>query len=282
VFGVRGDLGLNLTVYGPTRPLHSGHYGNWAPNPNAMLIHLLASMRDAEGRITISGFYDDVRPLSQAERAAIAAVPAVEAQLQGELRLGHTEGGAGARLLERIALPALNLSGLSGGLTGTGSANIIVPLAAAYLDFRLVPAQTPDRVRALVERHIAAQGFHVVQVEPDSATRRDHPRLARLEWGSGYPAARTPIETPAVEALLRAVDGTIGARIIRVPTGGGSLPLYHFAEVLRAPFVILPMVNHDNNQHGENENLRLQNLWDGIELFAGMLERIGRDWRPVP
>jgi acetylornithine deacetylase/succinyl-diaminopimelate desuccinylase-like protein len=246
------------------------------------LIHLLASMRDEEGRITIPGFYDDVRPLAAAERAAIAAVPAVEGQLQAELRLGRTEGGGGASLLERIALPALNVSGLSGGLTGPGSANLIVPEATAYLDFRLVPAQTPEGVRTLVERHLARQGFHVVHASPDSATRRAHPRLIRVAWGAGYPAARTAIDAPAVEPLLRAVDATIGGRIIRVPTSGGSLPLYHFAEVLATPFVILPIVNHDNNQHGENENLRLQNLWDGIELFAGMLDRIGREWRPVP
>jgi acetylornithine deacetylase/succinyl-diaminopimelate desuccinylase-like protein len=100
-----------------------------------------------------------------------------------------------------------------------------------------------------------------------------------VTWGAGYPAARTQLDEPAVQALLRAVDGGMGRRLIRVPTAGGSLPLYHLQEVLGAPFVMLPMVNHDNNQHGENENLRLQNLWDGIELFASLLHRIGREWQ---
>lgn len=282
VFGVRGSLGVNLTVYGPYRPLHSGHYGNWAPNPNVDLIHLVASLRDQEGRITIPGFYDDVRPIGEAERRAFATVPPVEEQLRGELRLGRTEGGPAANLLERIALPALNVSGLSGGLTGPGSANLIPREAVAYLDFRLVPAQTPERVRALVERHLAHQGFHIARSPPDSALRRAHPRVIRLEWGDGYPAARTALDHPAARALLAAADAALETRLIRVPTLGGSLPLYHFEQVLGSPFVILPIVNHDNNQHGENENLRLQNLWDGIELYAGVLGRLGALWPAVP
>jgi acetylornithine deacetylase/succinyl-diaminopimelate desuccinylase-like protein len=282
VFGVRGDVGVTLTVYGPARPLHSGHYGNWAPNPSVALIHLLAGMRDPDGRITIPGFHDDVVPLTDAEREAIARVPPVEDQLRAELQLGRTEGGPGSALLERIALPALNVSGLSGGLTGARGANLIPPEASAFLDFRLVPAQTPERLRALVEAHVARQGFHVVHEEPDSATRRAHPRIARFDWGEGYPAARTSLDAPAARALLTAAAGAAGRPLIRVPTSGGSLPLFHFEQVLGAPFVILPIVNHDNNQHGENENLRLANLWAGIELYAGVLARLGPVWGPAP
>ena len=281
VFGVRGVTGLDLTVYGPIRPLHSGHYGNWAPNANAMLVHLLASMRDTEGRITIAGFMDDVVPLSAAERDALRSIPAVESQLIGEFRIGRTEGSP-ASLAEAIALPALNMSGLSGGRAAGGGANVIVPEAAAYLDFRLVPNQTPERIRALVERHIRAQGYHIVSETPDSATRRAHPRIVRLNWLSGYPSARTAVDGPGSRALLTAVDEFLGAPIMRVPTLGGSLPLSVFVEVLGAQFAVLPIVNHDNNQHGENENLRLQNLWDGIELYAGVLARMGKVWQQVP
>jgi len=282
VFGARGDVGLNLTVYGPRRPLHSGHYGNWAPNPNVELIHLLASMRAEDGRITIDGYYDDVAPLSPAEREAISAVPPVEAQLIGELRLGRSEGRPGATLLEQLALPAMNVSGLSGGLTGPGSANLIVSRATAFLDLRMVPDQTPAVVRQLIERHIARQGFHIVTEEPDSATLRSHPKVIRLSWGSGYPAAKTALDSPAAEALIRAADRSMGKPLVRVPTLGGSAPLYLLGEVLGSPFALLPIVNHDNNQHGENENLRLANLWDGIELYAGVLARLGSAWAPQP
>ncbi|MDX2057437.1 MAG: M20/M25/M40 family metallo-hydrolase [Gemmatimonadales bacterium] len=281
VFGVRGVIGANLTVFGPSRPLHSGHYGNWAPNPNVMMVHLLASLRDLEGRITIPGFYDDVVAPTAAEREAYRAMPAVDRQLIGELRLGRTENEP-ASLAEQLALPALNLSGLAGGRAGSGGANLIGAEASAYLDFRLVPNQTVDRVRSLVEGHVRRQGFHVVATPPDSATRRTHPKIAMLTWSGGYPAARTGLDSPGSRAMLAAADGVLGRSIIRVPTLGGSLPLADFVEVLGARFAILPIVNHDNNQHGENENLRLQNLWDGIELYAGVLARMGREWQSVP
>ena len=281
VFGVRGVIGADLTIYGAIRPLHSGHYGNWAPNPNAMMVHLLASMRDTEGRITIPGYYDDVAPLSAAERAAFRSMPAVEGQLVGELELGRTEG-APATLAEQLALPALNLSGLSGGRASGGGANVIVPASNAYLDFRLVPDQTPAKVEALVEGHLERQGFHVVRTEPDSATRRAYPKIARVVWSGGYAAARTGLDSPGARAMLAAADEILGHPIIRVPTLGGSLPLADFVDVLGVRFAILPIVNHDNNQHGENENLRLQNLWDGIELYGGVLARMGQQWGAVP
>ncbi len=281
VFGVRGAVGANLTIYGPARPLHSGHYGNWAPNPNGLMVHLLASMRDTEGRINIPGFYDDVAPLTEADRTAFRSIPAVEEQLAGELRLGRTEG-APASLAEQLALPALNLSGLSGGRAAGGGANVIVAESEAYLDFRLVPTQTPSRVRSLVEDHMRRQGFHVVESAPDSATRRRFPKIIRVAWSSGYPAARTGLDSPGSRALLAAADQALGHPIIRVPTLGGSLPLADFVDILQVPFAILPIVNHDNNQHAENENLRLQNLWDGIELYGGVLARMGREWRQIP
>ncbi len=281
VFGVRGVIGVNLTVYGPSRPLHSGHYGNWAPNPNAMMVHLLASMRDTEGRITIPGFYDDVTNLTDAEREALRAIPTVERQLVGELRLGRTEGSP-ATLAEQLALPALNMSGISGGLGDGRGANVIVPESRAYLDFRLVPDQSPDRVRRLVEAHLQRLGFHVMSEEPDSTARRRYPRIVRVAWSGGYPAARTSLDHPGARAMLAAADASLGRPLIRVPTLGGSLPLADFVAVLGSPFAILPIVNHDSNQHGENENLRLQNLWDGIELYAGVLARMGREWQPIP
>lgn len=277
-FGVRGVTGLNLTVFGPTRPLHSGHYGNWAPNPNLLLAHLLASMRDPDGRITIDGYSDDVRPLSAAERQALAAVPSTDDALRREFGLAATEAG-NAPLWERIMLPALNVSGLQGGLTGSGSANLIGTEASAYLDFRLVPNQTPDRVHQLVEAHLAQQGFHVLRDLPDSATRLRYPRLARVQWGQGYPALRTAMDLPASRAVVRTAEQALGQPVIQLPSSGGSLGIYHFEEVLHAPLIFVPIVNHDNNQHGQDENLRLQNLWDGIELIAGLMARLGFEWR---
>jgi acetylornithine deacetylase/succinyl-diaminopimelate desuccinylase-like protein len=278
VFGVRGTMGLEMTVYGPTRQLHSGHYGNWAPNPAAMLTELIASMRDAEGRITIAGFAEDVRPISAAERAALRTIPNVDDALRRELRLARTEA-MGASLAERIMLPALNVRGLESGHVGAEAVNAIPTEARASIDFRLVPDQTPPRVRELTEVHLRGRGWHVVREEPDSATRLAHPRIVRLRWGQGYPATRTAIDLPVSRALLDVVAGATGQPPITVPTLGGSLPMHTFGEILGTPLIVLPMVNHDNNQHAANENLRLQNLWEGIELYAAVMASLGRSWQ---
>jgi acetylornithine deacetylase/succinyl-diaminopimelate desuccinylase-like protein len=280
-FGVRGVMGLNLTVYGPLRPLHSGHYGNWAPNPNVLMAHLIASLRDPEGRILIPGYYDDVRPVTAAERAAIAGIPPADEQLRRELGLARTEAD-NALLNDRILLPALNVGGLSGGRTGAGGANLIGTETSAYIDLRLVPDQTPARVRQLVEAHLAKQGWHIVRDAPDSTIRRLHARIVKVDWSdAGYPAFRTPLDLPVSRVLVQTASEALGQPILELPTSGGSLGIYHFAEVLKVPLVFVPIVNHDNNQHGQDENLRLQNLWDGIELIAGIVARMGLNWRPT-
>ena len=280
VYGVRGTMNFELTVYGPLRPLHSGHYGNWAPNPGLLLAQLITSMRDADGRILIAGIYDDVRPVTDAERRAIAAVPPPDEELRADLGLAATEAG-NAPLLERLMQPALNVQGIELARVGPGAANVISPFATAAFGVRLVPDMTVARVRELVTAHLVRQGWHVVDADPDLATRRAHPRIVRATFGDGsYRAQRTALDSPAAEALTRALQPALDQPLLHVPTSGGSLPLYHFVEVLNTPLISLPIVNHDNNQHGANENLRLQNLWDGIEIFAVMLARLGLEWRP--
>jgi acetylornithine deacetylase/succinyl-diaminopimelate desuccinylase-like protein len=279
-FGVRGVMGIDLTVYGPARPLHSGHYGNWAPNPNVMLAHLIASLRDEEGRILIENFHDDVAEFTPAQRAALDAMPAVDGQIAADLRLGRTEGD-GVPLAHQISRPALNVSGISGGRTGAAAANVIVPEATAYIDFRLVPNQRPERVRALLEAHVRKRGYHVVHEDPDSATRRAHPRIVKLSGERGYPAYATDLDLPVSRAVIRAAEAALGEPVVVEPALGGSLPLYHFQEILGVPLITVPIVNHDNNQHAENENLRIRNLWDGIELYAGLLVHLGRMWGPA-
>ena len=281
-FGVRGVVGLELTTYGPGRPLHSGHYGNWAPNPLVLMATLVASMRDREGRILIDGFHDDVRPPTAAERAAIAAAPPTDSALRAELLLAETEAG-NAPIMERIMLPALNVRGIRGGGVGSLATNAVPSVAYASIDFRLVPRQTPERVRELVEAHARRQGFHVMHREPTPEERLAHPRILRLEWEQGYPASRADMASPVARAVVRAVQAGVerGDAVI-VPTSGGSLPLHHFDDVLRAPLITVPIVNHDNNQHAANENLRLRNLFDGILVYASLVAHLGGYWGAVP
>ena len=273
-FGARGVTDLELTVYGPARTLHSGHYGNWAPNPAVELAHLLASMRDRDGRITIQGFSDAVRAPTEAERRALAQVPDADAALRDELALNRTEAD-GARLVERLLLPALNLRGIASGHVGEQASNAIPQTASASIDFRLVPDQTLAGVRSAVEAHLAHQGFHVVHDEPTLELRRSHARVVRASWGAGYPAARTDMDLPVAREVRRIVDEAVGGSLVVVPTLGGSVPMYLFPEVLHAAVIGLPIANHDNNQHAANENLRLRNLWDGIEVYAALLARLG-------
>jgi acetylornithine deacetylase/succinyl-diaminopimelate desuccinylase-like protein len=277
VFGARGITDVEMTLYGPSRAIHSGHYGNWAPNPAAALAELVAGLRDADGRITIAGFYDDVRPVTPAERAALDAVPDVDAALRQELSLAATEA-AGARLVERILLPALNLRGLASGAVGAKAQNAIPVDARASIDFRLVPEQTPGKVRERFEAHLRAQGFHVIHAEPTLEERRATPRLVRLEWGPGYAAGRTALDLPFSRRLLSVVGEGLPEPVIALPTLGGSVPMQVFIETFGVPVVLLPIANHDNSQHAPDENLRLQNLWDGIATFAAVIAGLGGAW----
>ena len=268
VFGVRGVVTLELTVYGPVKALHDGHYGNWVPNPIVALAHLLTSMRDENGRILMAGFYDEVVPPSKSELAAVAAMPPIEEALRREFRIAATEGD-GALLNERIMLPALNVSGIQSGGVGEKASNTLQTSARAAIDFRLVPAQTPASVRAHVERHLESRGYTIVRDDPDAATRAAHARIVKVQWGSGYPAARTSLDLPLSREIARLMTAA-GQEPLFVPTMGGSLPIYLFQQREQTPAVILPIANHDNNQHAANENLRLQNLWDAIDLFGAL------------
>jgi acetylornithine deacetylase/succinyl-diaminopimelate desuccinylase-like protein len=277
-FGARGVTDLEITLYGPARALHSGHYGNWAPNPAVALAHLVAGLRDPDGRIQVAHYYDDVRPLTPAEREALASVPDVDPALRHELALAETEAG-GARLAERIMLPALNLRGLESGAVGERAANAIPTEARASIDFRLVPDQTPARVRERIEAHLRSQGYAMTHEAPSPEARRKQPKLVRLAWGSGYPPARTDMGSPFARALVAVVAEAAEGPVVRMPTLGGSVPMYLFVETFGVPVVGLPIANHDDNQHAADENLRVQNLWDGISAFASVLARLGEEWR---
>lgn len=272
VFGARGTIGLDLTVYGPIKGLHDGHYGNWVPNPIVRLTHLIDSMRDESGRILIKGYYDDVRPPAAAEKEALAKIPDIEADLRREFQIAATEGNAKS-LNELIMLPALNLRGIEAGHVGAQAANQIPTEARASIDFRLVPDETPDSIKQLVERHIAEQGYTIVRETPDAATRQGKAKLIRVSWDSGYPASRTPLDLP-LSRELAAIMTSAGHEPVLLPTSGGSLPIHLFEEASKAPVIVFPIANHDNNQHAANENLRLQNLWDGIDVFAAFFSAL--------
>jgi acetylornithine deacetylase/succinyl-diaminopimelate desuccinylase-like protein len=228
-------------------------------------------MRDTQARILIPGFYDDVRAPTPAELQAARAMPDYDAQIKRNLGLARTEGEP-ASLQTQLLLPALNVRGIAGGAVGDAAANVIVSDATASIDFRLVPNQTPEGVRRRVEQHIERQGYFIVRQPPDEATRLAHPKIALLSWEKegSYPAARTALDDPMAQHVARVVEQMAGAKIVVAPSLGGSVPMYLFQGDANTPVIGVPLANFDNNQHAANENLRLQNLWDAIEIFAGL------------
>jgi acetylornithine deacetylase/succinyl-diaminopimelate desuccinylase-like protein len=266
-FGARGVTDVEITTYGPSHPLHSGHYGNWAPNPIVALTHLIDSLRDTNARILIPHFYDEVTPLTDAERAALREIPNVDEDLKRELALGRTEG---ASLNLQILQPAINLRGISAGHVGSQASNAIPTEAHASIDFRLVPAETPESVRNRVESFLTSNGWFIVRDTPDAATRMAHENVVKLVWGAGYPPARTPIDSAIGKRVARIVADALHYPPVLMPSLGGSIPMYLFEHGGRTPVIGIPIANHDNNQHAANENLRLQNLWDGIEVYEAL------------
>lgn len=271
VFGVRGDAHLDLTVYASKRPLHSGHYGNWVRNPAMMLVQLLASMKDDKGKVTINGFYDDVTPLTEAEKKALKEVPSVDEQMKKEL--GIKEGEIpGKSLVESINLPSLNINGMQSGNVGKMASNQIPATATAVLDLRLVPGNDWQKQQQKVIEHIRSQDYYVTDQEPTDEERSRYGKIIKVIPGKdGYNAQRTSMDMALAKNVINAVKSTTSEQVVLMPTMGGSLPLFLFEKHLNAKTITVPIANHDNNQHAENENIRLQNLWNGIETMAALM-----------
>lgn len=268
-FGVRGVTGLQLTVYGASRSLHSGHYGNWAPVPGQMLARLLTSMKDEDGRVRVDGFYDTVDSLGESEREALANLPAYDEELKRELGLAWTEGEPES-LNQRLLLPSLTIRGLESGNVGSRTRNVIPATATAALGIRLVKGNEPEHMVGLVEEHMRRQGYHIVRQPPDQETRLRYRKIALVTRGRGYSAARTEMGTAIVQEVVAATRAAAGDDLLLIPALGGSLPLYLFTDVLGKPAIVVPIANHDDNQHAPDENLRIRNLWYGIDLYGAL------------
>lgn len=268
VFGARGVTKIEITLYGPRHEMHSGHYGNWAPNPAMMLAQLLAGMKDENGHVLIPHYYDGIAPLSELEKQAIAEAPKNEAMLREDLWLGHTEGG-GKTLVELLNEPSLNVQGLSAARTGAKANNVIPTTATADIDIRLVKGLNWKVQQQRVVDYIQARGYFVTDAAPTKEILLAHPRVAYVEREPGYNAVRTPMDLPIAKAVIAAVTSARGP-VVKLPTMGGSVPLEVIERALGTVTITVPIANYDDNQHAANENLRLQNLWDGIETMAAL------------
>jgi acetylornithine deacetylase/succinyl-diaminopimelate desuccinylase-like protein len=269
IFGARGVTQVDITVYGPRTELHSGHYGNWAPNPAMSLARLMTSMKDDNGRVLVDHFYDDVEPLGPVEKRALDEAPAIDADLMRQFWLGSTDGGS-RTLNELITVPSLNIRGMASSRTGAQASNVIPASATVTIDVRTVKGMDGGKTGQLITDHIRKQGFFVVDREPTVDERRAHPKVAKVVIGRPGVGSRTPMDLPISQEVIRTVESARGPAV-KLPTMGGGLPLESVERPLGTRTIVIPIGNHDNNQHSFDENLRIQNLWDGIELMAALL-----------
>jgi acetylornithine deacetylase/succinyl-diaminopimelate desuccinylase-like protein len=233
------------------------------------LARLLATMKDDRGRVTIDGFYRDVVPLTPAELAAIDEMPNVEVALKKDFLVALPERGE-ERLERKLNEPTLSILAMeSGGGTHAPARSAIPASASARLEMRLVNGLEPGKQNALVVEHIRKQGYFVVEGrDPSDVERLSHALVARVDLRGGSTAPRVSLDEPMARAVVAALTRD-GRDLARQPTLGGSMPFATFSTQM--PTVGFSMVNHDNNQHGPDENLRLQNLWEGIEMMAAIM-----------
>lgn len=270
VFGARGNLTAEITVYGPKMGLHSGHYGNWVPNPGMRLAQLLASMKGEDGRVKIAGYYDGIT-FTADDRTALASVPDDEAGLIKLFSIGSVDK-VGSSLQEALQYPSLNVRGLSSSYVGALARTIIPDSATAAIDMRLVKETKGTDIQAKFLKHVESQGFFVtLGRDPTDAERMSHLKTARIDFRGETNAYRTDPTDPNAVKLTRALKVAFGVDPVRIRTSGGTVPIAPFIDALGFPAVSVPTVNFDNNQHGENENVRLGHFFRSVGILAAAM-----------
>jgi acetylornithine deacetylase/succinyl-diaminopimelate desuccinylase-like protein len=269
VFGNRGIATATLVVYGPRAPLHSGHFGNYAPNPAFRLAALLAGMKDDRGRVRIAGWYDGIA-LTDTDRAVLAATGDDEPALLKRIGIAQPEA-VGGTYQEALQYPSLNVRGMASASVGAKAANIVPSDATAELDFRTTPETDGHKLIELVRRYVESQGYHLVEGIPTDADRAAYDKLASFTPGAVQKAERTAMDSPLGQWAYGAMRDAFNAEPVRIRMLGGTLPTDVLVAALHAPFVIVPTVNADNNQHAHDENVRVGNLVSGTSTVYGLL-----------
>lgn len=269
VYGCRGITTLTLTAYGPIIPQHSGHYGNYAPNPGFQLAQLLSSMKDADGKVTIPGYYDGIS-IDPKTDSILKRVPDSDAAIAEKLQFKSAEK-VGGFYQEALQYPSLNIRGLSSGWVGDKARTIVPENATAELDLRLVVESDGNRLKKLVKDHIAKQGYKVLDHVPSKDERMQFDKIITVEEGSVTDAFRTELNNPYGEFIVKTLKQSFGEEVIQIRTMGGTVPISPFINELKIPAFIVPVVNPDNNQHSPNENLKIGQLAYGIKSFYSIL-----------
>jgi len=219
--------------------------------------------------VLIAGYYDDVAPLTEVEKKAIADLPEIDPELERELGIAKPEG-RGKKLAELLMEPSLNVRGLRSAYVGEQAQNVVPEKAEVSLDARLVKGEDPQKKFEQIAEFVQSQGYFVIDHEPTMQERREHALIAKIVNEGGYRASRTAMDLPVSKALVKVVQDATSGDTVVAPTLGGSVPMYIF-EDLGLPWIGVPIVNYDNHQHSSDENLRLGHLWRGMEIYAAIL-----------
>ena len=268
-FGARGIITIQLRVHGPKFPQHSGHYGNYVPNPAIRLSQLIASMKDDNGLVTIPGYYDGIT-ISKEAREIMSAVPDDEENIRRSIGFSKPDKVANS-YQESIQYPSLNVRGMKSGWVEQEVRTIIPSFALAEIDVRLVKETDAKRMVKLIKKHIKSEGFYIIDGGPTDAERSKHNKIITFKYRIGYSAFRTPVNSEIANWLKEALINGFGKEPIIKRTSGGSVPISPFVNTLDVPAVTVPTVNPDNNQHSPNENLKVGNLIESIRTHVALL-----------
>ncbi len=259
--GLRGIAYYELQLTGPNSDLHSGVFGGGVTNPAVTLSKMLAALMDHDGRIQLPGFYDDVVPLSEAEREAIAALPFDEAAFMRQLDVTGLTGEACFSTLERRwARPSFDINGLTSGYQGEGAKTVLPSKASAKLSFRLVPNQAPQKITAALRQFLEAMVPPGIRME-----------LIELQ---GAPGIVIPLDSPYLKAAATAIESGFGCSPVFMREGG-SIPIVNsFAKQLKADILLLGWGQNDDNLHAPNEKFNLEDFHRGIRTSAALWEQL--------
>jgi acetylornithine deacetylase/succinyl-diaminopimelate desuccinylase-like protein len=265
-YGLRGLAYMQIDLVGPNKDLHSGSFGGTVHNPVQALSEIIASLHDKNGKVTIPGFYKDVRALSKKERAAFKKLPWNDRKYAKELGVRQLYGEKGFTTLERVwARPTLECNGIWGGFTGEGAKTVLPSKVSAKVSMRLVPDQTSAKAAKLFERHIKKIAPKTVSV----TVRNLH---------GGEPAI-TPIDSPGVKAAVVALEKGFGKKPL-YQREGGSIPIVvQFKELLGVDTVLLGFGLPDENAHAPDEFLSLDNFYGGIKTSAHFFDELPRQMK---
>lgn len=269
-FGARGIATIQLTTYGPVVAQHSGHFGNYAPNPAFRLSRLLASMKEDAGRVTIPGFYDGIEITPEIEEI-LRAVPDDQEGIKERLQIAETDN-VGRYYQEAIQYPSLNVRGMQSGWINDEVRTIIPGWARAEIDVRLVLETDPEWLIGLIKSHIENQGYVVLDRTPTREERLEYPKIATFTYNVAYQSFRTDFDSEVGIWLRKAINSAYDQAPVMIRMSGGSIPISPFVTTLGIPAVTVPTVNRDNNQHSPNENLRLGNYRNAIKTFVSILK----------